>query len=302
MSLLWNNGYYFNDSKYTHTYFKIINKVCSQNRVRNKDTYYEAHHVIPYSIEQNDETILLTAKEHFICHLLLTKMCLNIRHHYRMLNAFQFMSSTRNIGRCTSAIYSKLKKEIAQAKSILNSGENNPFYGRSHSSEVKEKLKAKRKLLDLTGSNNPNFGNTWTLEQKALASELKKNVSEETRRKISEANKGKIISDETKHKLSLALKGRIFNKETREKIRQSKLGSNNPNFGLVYDDDYKLRMSVRIKDLQSDILITKALRIYNPVIERYGEFNSNTLSLAKQTGLINKHDIGFDKVKEILKL
>lgn len=302
MSLLWNNGYYFNDSKYTHTYFKIINKSRNQGRIRNKDTYYESHHVIPYSIEKNNKTILLTAKEHFICHLLLTKMCLNIRHHYKMLNAFQMMSNTRNIGRCTSAIYSKLKKEIAQAKSILNSGEENPFYGQSHSREVREKMKAQRKLLDLTGTNNPNFGNRWTLEQKTIASELKKNVSKETRQKISEANIGRVVSDETKHKLSIALKGRLFSEETREKIRQSKLGLNNPNFGLVYDNDYKLRMSVQIKNLQSDILITKALRIYNPVIEKYGEFNFNTVNLAKQTGLINKHDIGFEKVKEILKL
>ena len=303
MSFLWNNGYYFNDSKYTHTYFKIINKSRNQSRIRNKDTYYESHHVIPYSIEKNNETVLLTAKEHFICHLLLTKMCLNIRHHYRMLNAFQMMSNTRNIGRCTSAIYSKLKKEIAQAKSILNSGEENPFYGQSHSLEVREKMKAQKKLLDLTGNKNPNYGKRHSPEIRKLISIAKQNPSEESRKRISDAARNRIpASAETRAKISAAGIGRIFSESTIDLIRISKLGSNNPNYGKVYTPEEKLTMSIKYNSLKDSLLITKAKMTYDPVVKEYKDFTPENVLLAKIKGIICKRAMGYLKVVEILKL
>lgn len=48
--------------------------------------------------------------------------------------------------------------------------------------------------------------------------------SEQTRRKISEGNKGKVISEETRKKLSLISKGKVVSKETRKKMSQSMKG------------------------------------------------------------------------------
>lgn len=48
--------------------------------------------------------------------------------------------------------------------------------------------------------------------------------SEETKRRISEGNKGKKISEEAKEKLSKALKGRKFSEETRLKMSESRKG------------------------------------------------------------------------------
>jgi group I intron endonuclease len=48
--------------------------------------------------------------------------------------------------------------------------------------------------------------------------------SEETKKKISEAGKGKIISDECKNKISIANKGRKFPKSFGQKISKSKKG------------------------------------------------------------------------------
>lgn len=64
------------------------------------------------------------------------------------------------------------------------SGEGNPFYGKHHSKEAREKY--------FIGENNPMYG---------------KHHTEETKRIISEANKGKIVSQETRDKLSNAVSG-----------------------------------------------------------------------------------------------
>jgi hypothetical protein len=63
----------FIDNKYTHTYYKIIER--SKSRII--PYYTEKHHIIPKSLggsNKKDNLALLTAREHFICHLLLTKM------------------------------------------------------------------------------------------------------------------------------------------------------------------------------------------------------------------------------------
>jgi hypothetical protein len=63
----------FIENKYTVIYYKIIER--SKNR--NLEGYTEKHHIIPKSLGgTNDKTNLaiLTAKEHYICHILLTKM------------------------------------------------------------------------------------------------------------------------------------------------------------------------------------------------------------------------------------
>lgn len=52
----------------------------------------------------------------------------------------------------------------------------------------------------------------------------RKKLSEETRRKMSEGNKGRVLSEETKHKISEARKGSGHTQETRLKISESKKG------------------------------------------------------------------------------
>lgn len=61
------------DNKYTTWYFNIINK----SKTRILDGYFEIHHILPKCLggKNNSENLVkLTAREHFICHLLLTKM------------------------------------------------------------------------------------------------------------------------------------------------------------------------------------------------------------------------------------
>lgn len=60
---------------YQKTYDSIIEKAKSENRKKGNGIYYENHHIIPKcngGTNNQDNLVLLTAKEHYICHKLLT--------------------------------------------------------------------------------------------------------------------------------------------------------------------------------------------------------------------------------------
>lgn len=63
----------FIDNKYTSIYYSIIER----SRNRNISGYTEKHHIIPKSLggtNNRNNLVLLTAREHYLCHVLLTKM------------------------------------------------------------------------------------------------------------------------------------------------------------------------------------------------------------------------------------
>ena len=64
---------------YRHIYMCIITHAKASNRKRGDGNYYEKHHILPRSLFPNwitkeSNTVLLTAREHFFCHQLLTKI------------------------------------------------------------------------------------------------------------------------------------------------------------------------------------------------------------------------------------
>ena len=78
------------------------------------------------------------------------------------------------------------------------------------------------------GENNPMFG---------------KHHSAETRKKLSESLKGGTFSEETRKKLSEAHKGKQFSDETRKKISESNKGEKNPFFGKNHSAEARKKMS-----------------------------------------------------------
>jgi hypothetical protein len=88
----------FIQNKYTIWYNSIISN--AQTRTLPKDTYIERHHIIPRSLGGNNEQsnlVKLTAREHFVCHLLLTKMTIG-RMRYKMSKALTMIMSIRRVG------------------------------------------------------------------------------------------------------------------------------------------------------------------------------------------------------------
>jgi hypothetical protein len=147
----------FNESKYTQWYFSIVNRAKADRR-RKKHAYYEAHHIIPESLggpNTKANLVMLTPKEHYICHLLLVKM-LDGQARFKMVYAFFRMK-----GKHTAGSYHKFK----QAYRKIVRGPGNAFYGKKHSPETKVKI---------SGSNHHMFGKNHRDEARAKMSESKR--------------------------------------------------------------------------------------------------------------------------------
>ena len=150
--------------------------------------YKEKHHIIPKSLGGNnskDNLVELTAREHFMVHMLLCKFTTG-QAKMKMSYAFNAMSTMR---------YGKRKYKLhSRTAGVLRKEFYQSLKGRKDSPETRLK-----KSLRFQGKNNPNYG---------------KKFSKEHRRKLSEAKKGK------KH----ILIGKKHKPETIEKMKQKKLG------------------------------------------------------------------------------
>ena len=70
-------------------------------------------------------------------------------------------------------------------------------------------------------------------------------LSEETKRKISEANKGKPFSEEHKRKLAEAKKGKHRSEEVKQKIANSRKGVSSGRKGQTWSDETRQKMAKR---------------------------------------------------------
>lgn len=130
-------------NKYTGWYINIINN--ARNRFIPKNTtrekirkeansligYVEGHHILPKCIcstpgqlSNLDNYAYLTAREHFVCHWLLTKMFLDKQTYYKMENALsRFMQNSSGKRILTSRQYSRAR--LASSLSASNRGKKN---------------------------------------------------------------------------------------------------------------------------------------------------------------------------------
>ena len=130
-------------------YKKIYDSIIEKRLLNKlpKNVYGENHHIIPKCLGGSDEMtnlVKLTAKEHFVCHLLLSEMYpKKSSEWYKMNHAFHMMSlSSYNHKRyINSRIYEMKRKDFSETMSWAQSGDKNSQYGKERSTETKEKIK-----------------------------------------------------------------------------------------------------------------------------------------------------------------
>jgi len=114
---------------YQTIYFNIITR--AKSRDTKVDEYYEKHHIIPRcqgGQDTKDNLVFLSAREHFIAHLLLVKMYPG---HSGLIKAAMMMSVcvSSKQQRTTNRIYEWLKKSHRISMSESSQGEKNSQYG-----------------------------------------------------------------------------------------------------------------------------------------------------------------------------
>lgn len=175
---------------YLKIYYDIIN--LSKSRGLNKkklDYYTEKHHIIPRCLNGSNDKInlvLLTAREHFLCHQLLWKAN---KENKSIFYAYYAMSFKNKNHQRYGTINSKQYEQFKNIKSSLMWGERNPNYlnkcnvGRPKTKDEREFLSFVNKnkiitehtkeLISLNAkerykniNNHPSFGLKRTEEQK----------------------------------------------------------------------------------------------------------------------------------------
>ena len=114
-------------------YVKTLNRkkekrLLKDGSINSNYVYYERHHIIPRccgGTNEEDNLILLTAREHFLAHYLLTKLYKNTSFSGSLCNAFIFMCNTKGI----------ISKKFSYAREIMG----NFLSKRLISEETKEK-------------------------------------------------------------------------------------------------------------------------------------------------------------------
>ena len=230
-------------------YDNIIQKAKSENRQKLKKTdinyiYYENHHILPKCLsgdKEKENMVLLTVREHFICHKLLTYIFKGnykiVYGYYRMIHSKNgiFIKSSRDYAYLKELISNtpmpdEIRKKISKSRkgkpawnkgipasreSKLKNresqlGDKSKCWGKHHSEETLQKLrKPKSSTINMFGNKNGlNYKHTAQAKAKiSSAGRLRKGVKSPNYGKPA-WNKGKHSSEKTKIKISNFLKGR----------------------------------------------------------------------------------------------
>lgn len=248
----------FIENKYLKYYNNIITKAKSRNLEDN--IYVELHHIIPdcFYITRNrkgpagwllgdsnlpSNKVLLTAREHFICHILLTKFTLGDARR-KMIFALMGMKRNKNGKRY---INSRLYNTVRIASSIEFKNLNK---GRIHSKETRAKVSA---------ASANRIHSSGTKEKISLANKGKQKSPQhiekmklhthtaETKAKISASKRGKKASTATRDKMSLASKGKKKTKEHASNISAGLLGKTKS----PMPEEVKKKISATLKGKES---------------------------------------------------
>lgn len=164
----------FIDNKYTTWYNNIVQRA----KTRSLSGYKERHHIIPRSLSGSnlkENLVYLTAKEHFVCHLLLTKMTSG-KLREKMIYAVWNMANQENNQQTRHKVCSRTYQYLRQQFSInhaTNMAANNPM----HDPEVRKRHQA---AIARRGKTSGNTGH----KRGPISDELKKILSQKTTKQM----------------------------------------------------------------------------------------------------------------------
>lgn len=141
-------------------YRKIYNDLCNRGQVRVLETYTEKHHIIPRCIGGSDSNLnltKLTAKEHYIAHLLLTRIYPN---NSKLLHAFGMMAMIGKDNKrfYTATQYAKMSDAKSTAMKLSNPSKKGVWNKGMHVSHRKTPIADWERAAAVTRmtQNNPN--------------------------------------------------------------------------------------------------------------------------------------------------
>jgi len=180
------------------------------------DYYTEIHHIVPRCMGGSDEDenlVMFTAREHFVAHLLLWKA--NPDNISLMWSAYRTSNSHKD--KINSRMHAILREKQANAMSSrVVSEETRSKISKTLTGHKRSKESIEKGRLKATGQKRSE-------ETVRKLTEFRRNLiasgwthSEESRKKISESSKGRVMSEEARSKISEFNKGKVIPQEHKD--------------------------------------------------------------------------------------
>lgn len=229
------NIYHPIQNKYCQWYQNLVTK--AKDRVLDNTIYQEKHHIIPKCFGGNDlptNLVSLTLREHYIAHLLLSKMYDGEAKRKMMYALWRMLLQEKTRGSRIFEMYRQQYIETTLKTQIIT----DEFRQKVSNSTKGVKKTITQKLLDryeknkieMAGCGNPMYGKKQTEKTKLLMAQKRKEYfsNPENRKKQAITRTGLKHSEEVKKKMSEsrigvgnAMFGRKQSEETRKKISEA---------------------------------------------------------------------------------
>lgn len=191
-------------------------------RKKGNGSYYENHHILPRSlfplwVKRESNLVLLTAREHFFCHQLLTKIFPS-----RQMNFALWSFLTKNNKKPDGLKLSSKDFEVLRS------------LDKHKSQETKDKIskanKGKRRSEECV------IKMKEYIKTHPLSNEMRQKIGEASRK----ANSGKIVSNETRQKISNARKGMSFSESHKSSLKEA---CKKKNYSEIFNEDVRKKLS-----------------------------------------------------------
>jgi hypothetical protein len=215
---------------YQKIYDNLMLKARSENRMKGRGVYYEAHHIVPKCMggqgkytqwRNHPNIILLTYREHILSHKLL---CLIYPENGKLWYALQCVttlsnSKTERLIKLTLREREEIRVNYVKYLSEIKSGENNPLFGTKRP-EHSEKMKGENNPMKREENKTLFRGKKRPEHSEKMKGDNNHMKTPEMRMWMSQNNPSK--KPEVATKISNSLKGKSKSEDHKEKLRGPK--------------------------------------------------------------------------------